>query len=156
MVSTPIQAYDEIIIPRPATEVWPVLADFNGYPGWWPKSLGIRVLSGGRELLGTEVEVRPFGGRPFRCRVEAADMPNRIQMRYFGGLIDGLGEWRLEPMGQETRVTYRLEAKATGWVVVLLSKVLDLARLHSRPMQQVLRNLNNVVDQKHQATKNGQ
>ena len=152
MISTPIQASDEIIIARPATEVWPVLADFQGYPRWWPKSLGIRVLSGGRELLGTEVEVRPFGGRSFRCRVEAVDIPNRIQMRYFGGFIDGFGEWRLEPFGQETRVTYRLEAQASGWMVVLLGKVLDLARLHSRPMQEVLRSLSNVL----QATKNGQ
>lgn len=152
MISTPIQASDEIIIPRPATEVWPVLADFQGYPRWWPKSLGIRVLSGGRELLGTEVEVRPIGGRSFRCRVKAVDIPNRIQMRYFGGSIDGFGEWRLEPFGQETRVTYRLEAQASGWMVVLLGKVLDLARLHSRPMQEVLRSLSNVL----QATKNGQ
>jgi uncharacterized protein YndB with AHSA1/START domain len=146
MMRTPIQAFDEIIIPRPAAEVWPVLADFEGYPRWWPKSLGIRVLSGGGELIGTEVEVRPFGGRPFRCRVEAVDMPNRIQMRYFGGFIDGLGEWRLEPLGQETRVTYRLEAQAIGWVVVLLGKVVDLARLHSRLMQEVLRNLDNVLE----------
>jgi uncharacterized protein YndB with AHSA1/START domain len=150
MISTPIRASDEIIIPRPATEVWPVLADVEGYPRWWPKSLGIRVLSGGRELLGTEVEVRPFGGRPFRCRVEAVDRPNRIQMRYFGGFVDGLGEWRLEPLGQKTRVTYRLDATASGWLVVLLGKVLDLARLHSRPMQEVLRNLSNELDQKHQ------
>ena len=95
-------------------------ADIRGYPRWWPKSLGIRVLSGGVELLGTEVEVRPFGGRPFHCRVEAVDKPKRIRMRYFGGFIDGFGEWSLEPLGQETRVIYRLEAQAHGWLVVLL------------------------------------
>ncbi len=153
MTSTPIHATDEITIPLPATEVWPVLADFGEYSRWWPKSLGIHVLSGGVELLGTEVEVHPFGGRPFRCRVEAVDMPKRIRMRYFGGFIDGFGEWRLEPLGQETRVIYRLEAKAHGWLVVLLGKVLNLARLHSRSMQAILKNLNHVLDRKQHCAK---
>lgn len=156
MTNTPIHATDEITIPLPATEVWPVFADFGAYSRWWPKSLEIRVLSGGVELLGTEVEVRPFGGRSFRCRVEAVDVPKRMQMRYFGGFIEGFGEWRLEPLGQETRVIYRLEAKAYGWLVVLLGKVLNLARLHSRLMQTVLQNLNHVLDRKQHCTKEGQ
>jgi uncharacterized protein YndB with AHSA1/START domain len=153
MTSTPIQASDEITIPFPASEVWPLLADIGGYPRWWPKSLSIRVLSGGVELLGTEVEVRPFGGRPFRCRVEAVDRPKRIRMRYFGGFIDGFGEWCLEPLGQETRVIYRLEAQAHSWLVALLGKVLDLGRLHSRSMRDVLRNLNDVLVRKQHLTK---
>ena len=156
MPTTPIQATDEIMIPLPATEVWPVLADFGGYPRWWPKSLGIRVLSSGEKLLGTEVEIHPFGGRPFRCRVEAVDAPKRIQMRYFGGFIDGFGEWRLEPLGQETRVVYRLEAKAHGWLVVMLGKVLNLAWLHSRSMQTVLQDLNHVLYRKQHRTKESQ
>lgn len=156
MISTPIHATDEIVIPLPATEVWPVLADFGGYPRWWPKSLGIRLRSGGAELLGTEVELRPVGGRPFRCRVEAVDVPKRIQMRYFGGFIDGVGEWRLEPSGQETRVIYTLEVEANGWLVALLGKVLNLSRIHSRSMQTILQNLANVLDRKQHPAMQGQ
>ncbi|HNO88647.1 MAG TPA: SRPBCC family protein [Rhodocyclaceae bacterium] len=156
MINTPIRATDEITIPYPADEVWPVLADFGGYPRWWPKSLGIRVLSGGVELPGTEVEVRPFGGRRFRCRVESVDVPTRIRMRYFGGFIDGFGEWLLAPQGQETRVIYRLEVNAHGWLVVLLSKVLDLSKLHSRSMESVLQNLKHVLDAKQPCKKESQ
>jgi uncharacterized protein YndB with AHSA1/START domain len=148
MTSTPIHATDEITIPFPATEVWEVLADFERYPQWWPKSLDIRVLSGGMELLGTEVELRPAGGRAFRCRVEAVDLPKCIGMRYFGGFIDGFGAWRLEPLGQETRVIYQLEVNAHGWLVSLLGKVLNLGRMHSRLMQTVLRNLNQMLEEK--------
>ncbi len=148
MISTPIHATDEIVIPLSATEVWPVLADFGGYPRWWPKSLGIRLLSSGTELLGTEVELRPLGGRPFRCRVEKVDALKRIQMRYFGGFIEGVGEWRLEPLGHETRVIYCLEVEARGWLVAMLSKALNLAQIHSRFMQAVLQNLANVLDRK--------
>lgn len=140
-----IKATNEIMIPHPVAEVWPVVADIDGYPRWWPKSLGIRVLSGGAELLGTEVELRPGGGRPFRCRVEEVEVPRRIQMRYFGGFIDGIGEWVLESLGGETRVIYRLEVQAHGWLVYLLSKAFNLARLHSRSMDQVLQNLKQMV-----------
>lgn len=156
MNSTPIHATDEIIIPHPATKVWPVLVDFAGYPRWWPKSLGIRLLSGSAGLLGTEVELRPRGGRPFRCRVERVDVPKCIQLRYFGGFIDGVGEWQLEPLGQETRVVYRLEVEVRGWLVVLLGKVLNLARIHSRFMQSVLHNLDDVLDRTEQPAKRSQ
>lgn len=155
MTSTPIDATDEITIPFPATEVWPVLADFAVYSRWWPKSLEIRILSGGM-LLGTEVEIRPAGGRSFRCRVEAVDEPRRIQMRYFGGFIEGFGEWRLEPLGQETRVIYKLEAKAHGWMAVLLGKVLNLGQIHSRSMQLVLQNLSQELDRNRHDAEYGQ
>jgi carbon monoxide dehydrogenase subunit G len=69
-------------------------------------------------------------------------------MRYFGGFIDGVGEWRLEPLGQETRVIYRLEVEARGWLVALLGKVLNLARIHSRSMQTILQNLASALDRK--------
>ncbi len=155
MISTPTHATDEIIIPLPATEVWPVLADFGGYSRWWPKSVRIRALSSDVELLGTEVEIQPVGGRPFRCRVEAVDVPKRIRMRYFGGFIEGFGEWRLEPLGPDTRVIYRLEVNAHGWLVVLLGKMLDLAQIHSRSMQTILHSLNHALERKQHASTKG-
>lgn len=148
MFKTSIRASDEIVIPLPAAEVWPMLADFNGYSLWWPKSLKIRTITDGADLLGTEVELCPVGGRPFRCRVEHVEAHKHIKMRYFGGFIDGVGEWRLEPQGQETRVTYALEVEAYGWVVALLGKVLNLAKIHSRHMQSILSNLARILESK--------
>lgn len=154
-MTTPIHATDEITIPRPASDVWAVLADVRGYPFWWPKSLGLRVLSGGDASLGTEVEIRPNGGRAFRCRVDEVVEPQRLRMRYFGGFIDGFGEWRLEPCGGETRVIYTLEARAEGWLVALLGKMFNLGKIHSRSMQTVLQNLTCALDQRQRISKEG-
>jgi len=156
MASTPIQATDEITIQAPVGEVWPVLADVEGYPRWWPRSLGVRVWSTGGEVLGTEVEMRPSGGRSFVCRVEAVKVPTRIRMRYGGGFIEGFGEWRLEPLGEQTRVSYQLEVQAHGWLVFCLGKVMNLAGVHSRSMQEVLKNLKHVLDQNPHRTNVGQ
>jgi len=156
MASTPIQATDEITIQAPVGEVWPVLADVEGYPRWWPRSLGVRVWSTGGEVLGTEVEMRPSGGRSFVCRVEAVEVPTRIRMRYGGGFIEGFGEWRLEPLGEQTRVSYQLEVQAHGWLVFCLGKVMNLAGVHSRSMQEVLKNLKHVLDQNPHRTNVGQ
>lgn len=156
MASTAIHALDEILIAAPLDKVWAVLAEVGRYPQWWPPSLGIRVVSGGADLLGTELEMRPSGGRPFRCRVEAAERPRRIRMRYLGGFIEGFGEWRLEPLGAQTRVSYRLEVQAHGWLVVCLGKVMNLAGVHSRSMRKVLKNLKHVLDQNPLGTNVGQ
>jgi hypothetical protein len=145
VTATPICVTDEIVIPLAATSVWCVLGDVGGYPRWWPRYLGLRVLSGGMLPLGTEVEVRPPFGRAFRCRVEEVDELKRMRTRYYGGFIEGFGEWRLEPASRGTRVIYHLDVLVNGWLVALLGNVMNLATLHSRPMRTVLQNLNRLL-----------
>ena len=144
---TPIRATDEAIVPFPPAGVWRVLADVAAYPNWWPRCLGLRVLRREAGLVGSEVEQRPFGGRPFRCRVEAVEEPFRIRTQYHGGFIEGRGEWRLEPVGPGTRVCYELDVRAEGHVVACLGRIVPLGRIHSRLMRNVFRQLERVLIQ---------
>ena len=89
--------------------------------------------------------MRPFGGRPFRCRVEAVAEPSSIRTQYYGGFIEGRGEWRLSPSGSGTRVRYELDVLAEGRLVAWLARILPLGRLHSRQMQGVFRQLERVI-----------
>ena len=73
MLSTPIQATDERVLPFEAGQIWSVLADVAESPRWWPASVRLKVLRTSPGLIGSEMEVCPRGGRPFRCRVEAVD-----------------------------------------------------------------------------------
>ena len=111
---TPIKAIDEVIVPFPPTEVWRVLADIAAYPSWWPRHLGLRVLHHEPGLVGSEVEERPFGGRPFRCRVEAVEEPFSIRTRYYGGFIEGRGEFRLESSGLRNAGALRARRACRG------------------------------------------
>ena len=59
--------------------------------------------------IDSEVEIRPRGGRAFRCRVELLEPPRRMRERYPGDFIAGVGEWRLEAVACGTRVLYELD-----------------------------------------------
>jgi ribosome-associated toxin RatA of RatAB toxin-antitoxin module len=134
-----------ITIAATPAEVWRVLVDVAGYPKWWPRSVGLRLLAGGKEALGSELEIKPFGGRPFCCRVEEVCEMTSMRLAYFGGGVEGHGEWRIERVAQGTRVGYRLDVVAHGRLVRWIGKVVDLGGVHSRSMQGVLRNLERTV-----------
>jgi hypothetical protein len=142
---TPIRATDTIEIPCASDVVWPVLRDLMDYPRWWPASLRLRVITDRAEGLGTEFEVRPRGGRAFRCRVEDLSEGRWIRMRYHGDLIEGSGVLRLEASGGGSRVTYELDVRARGWLVAFLARFMDLGSVHSRQMREVLRSLEGAV-----------
>lgn len=141
MASTPIRAVDQRAMPLAAEGIWPVLADVPGYVAWYPSSLNLRVLGVTADRVGSEVEICPRGGRPFRCRVESLDPPRRLCVRYPGDFITGTGEWRLEPTTVGTLVTYEMNVVAHGRLAAWLGKLLPLGRLHSRLMRHVLENL---------------
>lgn len=145
MPTTPIQARDTVTLPAPPKQVWAVLADVADYPRWWPASVRVRVVSGGAEAAGTELEIQPSGGRPFTCRVESLDAPTRIGLRYHG-LVEGTGEWRLEGVESGTRVTYTIDVVAHGWLVALVARLANLAEAHSGPMRDVLTSLGREVE----------
>lgn len=134
---TPIQAIDVADFAYPLEAVWQLLVDVENYPNWWPPSLGVRALSSGQRPLGAELEIRPKGGRPFRCRVFSMEPQVALDMEYFGGFIVGAGHWQLETLGDITRVSYRIDVRAEGWLVRWIAKVVDLGAIHSRQMRQV-------------------
>jgi uncharacterized protein YndB with AHSA1/START domain len=150
--TSPIQAINERVMPFPPERVWSVLADAGNYPNWYPPTVTVRVLATTQTLAGTKFEVRPRGGRAFRCEVKDVDKPHRIQMRYPGDLILGTGEWRLESLGSgSTRVTYTIDVVANGWVAAILGRVLPFAKLHSRAMQDLLAALEHEVARRTEA-----
>ncbi len=138
---TPIRALDERLLPCSKDEAWEVLSNIGSYPRWWPQSLGLRVLSLDQGLIGSALQLRPLGGRSFCCRVSSFEKPNRLSMQYFGGFIEGKGEWRLSESGNCTRVEYELDVHAVGRIVAWIGRVLPLGRIHSKQMQSLLRQL---------------
>ncbi len=76
-----------------------------------------------------------------------------MRIQYFGGFIDGTGEWRLEQADSGTRLTYSIDAQARGWLVLLLSLVMNLGEMHSRQMRGVFENLSHILQEPLQSKK---
>ena len=138
---TRIQAVDERVVPFSPHDVWRVLAAADAYPQWYPRTLMLRLLRYQPGLIGSEIELRPLGGRGFKCRFVSADAPVRLRVEYFGGFIEGWGEWRLDPHGSGTRVVYEIDVRAQGQLAAWAGALLPLDRIHSRQMSGVLRRL---------------
>lgn len=64
-----------------------------------------------------------------------------MRMQYLGGFISGAGEWQIKAEGTGTSVRYTLDVEAEGRLVALLGRIVSLGKIHSRQMQEVLRQL---------------
>lgn len=137
----PIRMTDEAFIPLSPAEIWPVLADIAQYPNWWPRLLFVHLLHADSGLVGTEFTIRPYGWRSFRCQVLSVEEPVQICLQYDGIYMEGVAEWRLEPMDQGTMVIYDMDAEVNDPLVALVSKVINLKSIHSYSMRNIFQNL---------------
>ena len=137
---TSIQTSDSRDLPFPVDRVWAVVADLPGYPAWWPPSLKVKLLHREAGVLGTRIEVRPYGGQGFICEVSQMRAGERLSMRY-SGIYSGSGTWTMAPVGDRCRVTYAIDLRIESRWIRLLARVLPVASIHSRLMGQMLDSL---------------
>lgn len=134
-------------LPFPPERVWAALTDLENYPKWWPVDLRLRVLRVADGLVGSRFEVRPRGGS-FVCEVEKVDPGRELLIRYAAGVHRGTGLWTLEPAEGGTLLRYAVDLEPQGWLVRLLSNVLDFGKIHSRAMQRLFDGLEGHVRRK--------
>ena len=125
-------------LPHPASVVWPVIADLAAYPAWWPSSAKVRVLQVVPGLLGSRLEIRPYGGQPFVCTVDGVDAPRSLRMAY-SGIYVGRGAWTLDEEAQgQTRVGYGIDLRIESRFIRLLARLLPVTALHDRLTDAIL------------------
>jgi ribosome-associated toxin RatA of RatAB toxin-antitoxin module len=132
----PIRANDCHTVPFKVAEVFQAVLDFSSYSRWWPPQLRMRVLRTTTDFVGSQVEVRPRGGR-FVCEIAQVIPEREIVIRYVDGLHRGLGTWSFEEQSEGTRICYQIDLELQGWLLRSLSHVMDFGRLHSQQMEGV-------------------
>lgn len=138
---TTLQATDSMFIAQNPALVWNALIDFDSYAKWWPQSVRIRVLKTTPELIGSQFEVRPFGGKAFVCEVESVDPGFELQLQYLEGTYVGTGVWSIEPLEQGCRVSYAVDLEIMDWFIRALSHVVSITAIHSRLARRILAGL---------------
>jgi len=134
-----VQAEDEAIIACPPGRIWQAITDFSSYQKWWPASVRIVVHRVTPELVGSQVEIKPYGGRAFLCEVESIRYGVELRLQY-SGVYRGIGVWTIVESGS-SRVLYRIDLEVADPFMKLLSYVVSIPRLHSKLMREVFSGL---------------
>ena len=94
-------------------EVMAVVADFEAYPDWVANMEEVEVLARDRRGRGTRVAFRlrtPLGDQAYTLAYRYQARDAGVTWTYVEGTLEDLaGSYALEPAGDATRVTYRLE-----------------------------------------------
>lgn len=135
-----IQADDTAVISYPPDQIWHAITDFNAYSKWWPSSVKIVVRQTAQELVGSQVRLRPFGGRAFVCEVESIREGSELRLQY-SGVYRGTGVWTIVEGAGNCRVTYRVDLRIADPMMRLLSYIVSIPRLHSNLMKEVFAGL---------------
>ena len=135
-----IQAEDAAVIASPPNLIWRAITDFNSYAKWWPSSVKIVVRRNTPELVGSQVQLRPFGGRAFLCEVESIRYGAELRLQY-SGVYRGTGVWTIAAGDGNCRVTYRVDLEIVDPLMKVLSYIMSIPRLHSSLMREVFAGL---------------
>jgi len=135
-----IQAEDEAVIANSPERIWRAITDFSSYAKWWPSSVNIVVRRSTPELVGSQVQLRPFGGRAFLCEVESIREGAELRLKY-SGVYRGPGVWTIVAGDGNCRVTYRVDIEIADPLMKLLSYIIPIPRLHSSLMREVFAGL---------------
>ena len=140
------------VVPYTATQIWDCITDFSNYSAWWPSSLKIKALHLPAGIIGSRIEVRPYGGQAFYCEASGMNAQTELTMTY-SGIYSGTGKWTISEVIGQTRVTYEINLTIESTLIRLLSSVLSIASIHSRLMEEVLSGLAQYLGQMDKRTK---
>jgi ribosome-associated toxin RatA of RatAB toxin-antitoxin module len=143
-----IKAHDEITINASVENVWNVLIDIPNYNKWWPKSVNLKVTNFNKDIVNTQFEARPLGGKSFSCKVASIIPIKEIRLNYFDGIYRGEGVWKLERKEKSVTVSYSVDLEIVNKSIAILSRVIPIPKLHSMIFKQILKGLSQQIKSK--------
>ncbi|ACL20958.1 hypothetical protein Dhaf_2935 [Desulfitobacterium hafniense DCB-2] len=106
----------------------------------------MRILEKSRDHLHAKIEVWASGGW-FRCETISLSFPNRVDIRYYQGVVIGESWWDLEELENGgTKVSYSIALEPHGRVMGFVAKMINISTLHSFQFQRVLKRLHRHLD----------
>ncbi|MCU0364903.1 MAG: SRPBCC family protein [Ignavibacteriaceae bacterium] len=136
-----IKAHDEIQLNCLVDDVWNILIDIPNYHKWWPNSVNLKVSNFTDDIIYTQFEARPLGGKSFSCRVVSIVPKKEIKLNYFEGIYRGEGIWNIEGKENLISVSYRVDLEIVDKSIALLSRVIPIPKLHSMIFKRILAGL---------------
>jgi uncharacterized protein YndB with AHSA1/START domain len=126
--------------------VFAALLNIGNYPQWWPSKIRFRFYEPGQLKTGSRIRI--FNGPFVKWTATVLEIiPNRlIRFSYGEGAWTGDAQWILQNREGKTEVVYEIAIyPAQAWLRCL-ARLLDLGKLHSREMVQILQSLKRMVE----------
>ncbi len=140
-----IQACDKIELNYSKNDIWNTLIDIPNYHKWWPKVVKIEVSNFNNNITGTEFIVKPFNGQSFSCIIESLFPQDEIILNYFEGLYRGYGKWKINENSNSTVLSYEVDLIIVNKLIIVLSCLLPISKLHSIVFQKIFSGLRNYL-----------
>lgn len=122
-----------------------IVAEYTGQTTWMAPHVTSRIRrrpADGEVGTLSDAAVRGFAAPRFTIRLAEVDRPNcRVVVEYVDGDFLGRGEWSTRPSEGAARVRYHWQARPGGMRMRLVSRLLNVPKIHSYVMQNVLRGL---------------
>ena len=139
-----MQQTESITIDRPAAEVWPLIGSVDGWQHWLTGISNVELLS---DEVGPGAEFSyKFRGRAVTATVDRYEEGRLIAIKESS--YDFGESMELEPLGDETRVTFTMGFEPTVWWAkagsALLTPFKD--RMLGKPLREELATLKTVVE----------
>ena len=118
------------VSPKAATEA---VLDVAGYPKWWSRSVttSVKKGTGGKAAVGSIIEVK-LEKVSFEYEVKKIEPGKKIEMECVGGSYRGPASWTFAPEKKGTRVTYHVALDASGMMVRMMGKAVDVGAIHEK------------------------
>jgi hypothetical protein len=140
-----IQTANTKVMAYPAMQIWEAITDLPHYSSWWPSSIKIKTLHLSEGVIGSRIELRPYGGQAFCCEVSELKRGKELVLQY-SGIYAGRGIWTISEINGQSRVTYEIKLIIQSNLIRLLSSVLPVNSIHSKLMEEVLTGLGQYLD----------
>lgn len=123
-------------LPYSAQQIWDIIIDFKAYSEWWPSKVKTKALKISNEVIGSQIEVRPYGGMGFICEVVKVKPNTELVMEY-SGLYKGLGVWTISENNGQCNVAYEINLDVNHPLIRISSHLLPVDKIHYNLMEKV-------------------
>lgn len=138
-----IESRNEIKLKCESSQALDVIKNVNTYSGWWPKSIKINIVNATKEYIGSIIEVRPYGGKPFYCQI--IEINSSYIKIHYSGIYEGSGIWQVVQNENECIVKYEIGLKIVDKMTKILSYVLPIEYIHHKLMEQIMDGLRKYI-----------
>lgn len=140
-----LSAKDCRVFSYPPEIIYDVLSNIPEYKKWWPRGVRVKVIEHGKDRIGDKIEVWASGGW-FRCRVNALQPIEQIEIMYYAGVVLGKSYWTIIPQQDGmTKVCYTIDLELNGTFPKLIGVFINFSAIHSFQFRRVLACLDNYL-----------